>query len=55
MYYLGRGLQVLGMANLVVGLFVRLTEENGMAPEMLLLGLGVVLFMVGWLLQRRVG
>jgi len=55
MYYLGRGLQVLGMANLVVGLFVGLTEENGMGSEMLLLGIGVVLFMVGWLLQRRAG
>jgi hypothetical protein len=55
MYYLGRGLQVLGMANLVVALFVGLTEEHGMGPEMLLLGIGAVLFMVGWLLQGRAG
>ncbi len=55
MFYIGRGLQVLGMANLVVALFVGLTEEHGMGPEMLLLGIGVVLFMVGHLLQGRAG
>lgn len=55
MYYLGRGLQVLGMGNLVVALFIGLTEEQGMGPEMVLLGIGVVLFMVGHLLQGRSG
>jgi hypothetical protein len=55
MYYLGRGLQMLGMANLVVALFVGLTEEQGMGPEMLLLGIGAVLFTVGWFLQGRAG
>lgn len=55
MYYVGRGLQVLGMANLVVALFVGLTEEHGMGPELLLLGIGALLFMVGYLLQGRAG
>lgn len=55
MYYLGRGLQVLGMANLGVALFVGLTEEHGMGPELLLLGIGAVLFMAGRFLQGREG
>ena len=55
MYYLGRGLQVLGMANLGVALFVGFTEEHGMGPELLLLGIGAVLFMVGRFLQGREG
>lgn len=55
MYYLGRGLQVLGMANLGVALFVGITEEHGMGPELLLLGIGIVLFTLGWLVQGRGG
>ncbi len=55
MYYLGRGLQVLGMANLMVGLFIGITEEHGMGPELLLLGAGVVLFLLGRVLQGRSG
>jgi hypothetical protein len=43
------------MANLAVALFVGLTEEQGMGPEFLLLGIGVVLFMLGRLLEGRVG
>jgi hypothetical protein len=55
MYYLGRGLQVLGMANLVVALFVGITEERGMGPELILLGIGTLLFLLGRLLERRKG
>ncbi len=55
MYYLGRGLQVLGMANLGVALFIGITEEHGMGPEFLLLGIGIVLFMLGRFLQGRRG
>lgn len=53
MFYLGRGLQVLGMGNLVVAFFVGITEEHGMGPEMVLLGVGAVLFMLGWMLERK--
>ncbi|MFQ5802631.1 MAG: hypothetical protein ACE5JQ_07035 [Candidatus Methylomirabilales bacterium] len=55
MYYLGRGLQVLGMANLMVGFYVGISEEHGMGPELLLLGIGVLLFLMGWFLQGRKG
>lgn len=55
MYYLGRGLQVLGMANLVVAFFIGITEEHGMGPELVLLGIGALLFMLGWMLERRGG
>jgi hypothetical protein len=55
MYVLGRSLQVLGMANLVVALFVGMTDEHGMGPEMLLLGIGALLFLFGRFLERRSG
>ncbi|MFQ5847716.1 MAG: hypothetical protein ACE5IQ_08645 [Candidatus Methylomirabilales bacterium] len=55
MYYLGRGLQVLGMANLAVGLFVGITEEHGMGPELILLGVGALLFLLGRFLQGSGG
>ncbi|MDZ4338758.1 MAG: hypothetical protein U1B94_00915 [candidate division NC10 bacterium] len=55
MYALGRGLQVLGMGNLVVALFVGMTEEHGMGPELVLLGIGALLFLLGRLLERRGG
>lgn len=53
MYHLGRGLQLFGMANLMVALFIGVTEEQGMAMEMLLLGVGALLFLLGRYLQGR--
>lgn len=50
----GRTLQLLGMGNLLVGLYVGLTEEGGMGPELTLLALGSVLFLLGRFLERRV-
>jgi hypothetical protein len=55
MFYLGRGLQVIGMANLVVAFFVGVTQEDGMGPEMILLGIGAALFMLGRMLERKAG
>jgi len=55
MYTLGRGLQVLGMGNLVVALIVGMTEEHGMGPELVLLGIGALFFLLGRLLERRGG
>ncbi|MEE8326417.1 MAG: hypothetical protein V3W10_02715 [candidate division NC10 bacterium] len=55
MYYLGRGLQVLGMANLMVALYVGMSEEHGMGPELLLLGIGAIFFLLGRLIQGRGG
>lgn len=52
-YYLGKALQLIGMANLLVGLYVGLTEEGGMGPELSLFLIGSLLFMIGRLLERR--
>ncbi|MFQ5989481.1 MAG: hypothetical protein ACE5K9_06165 [Candidatus Methylomirabilales bacterium] len=53
MYYLGRGLQVFGMGNLMVALYIGVSQEHGMGPEMILLGIGVLAFLLGRLLESR--
>jgi hypothetical protein len=53
MYYLARGLQLFGMANLMVAFFIGVTEEQGMGIEMLLLGVGSLLFLLGRYLQGK--
>lgn len=52
-WVLGRTLQLLGMGNVLVGFYVGLTEEQGMGPELILLAIGSVLFLVGRLLEGR--
>jgi hypothetical protein len=51
--YLGKGLQLFGMLNLMVGLYIGLTDERGMWTELYLLGIGSVLFFLGQLLGGR--
>ncbi len=54
MIYLAKGLQLIGMSNLLVGLYVGLTEEGGMWPELYLFLIGTVLFFIGrWIEGRR--
>lgn len=53
MWVLGRTLQLLGMGNVLVGLYVGLTEEQGMGPELTMLAIGSVLFLLGRLLEGR--
>jgi len=48
--YLARGLQLLGMVNLMVGLYIGLTDDRGMWMELYLLGVGSAIFCLGWLL-----
>jgi len=48
--YLGKALQLFGMANLMVGLYIGLTDERGMWTELYLLGIGSALFVLGWLI-----
>ena len=50
MGYLGKALQLFGMANLMVGLYIGLTDERGMWTELYLLGIGSALFVLGWLI-----
>ncbi len=55
MFYLGKALEMLGMTSLMVALFVGLTDERGMAKEYLFLGLGIVMFLLGRLLEKHGG
>ncbi len=50
MGFLGKALQLFGMANLMVGLYIGLTDERGMWTELYLLGIGSALFFLGWLI-----
>ena len=53
MGYLAKGLQLFGMLNLMVGLYIGLTNEYGMGTELYLLGLGSAIFFLGRVLERR--
>ena len=53
MGYLGKGLQLVGMLNLMVGLYIGLTDEHGMWMELYLLGIGSGVFFIGRLLEGR--
>ncbi len=55
MYYLGKGLEMLGMTSLMVALFVGITDEHGMAKEYLFLGIGIVVFLLGRFLEKQGG
>ena len=48
--YLAMGLQLLGMLKLLVGLYIGLTDEQGMRTELYLLGIGTFIFLLGRLL-----
>lgn len=53
MFYLAKGLQAIGMVNLMVGLYAGITMEKGMAVEYALLGAGTALFLLGRYLEPR--
>ena len=53
MGYLAKGLQLFGMLNLMVGLYIGLTDEQGMWTELYLLGIGTGVFLLGRLLVGR--
>ncbi len=53
MAYLGKGLQLFGMLNLMVGLYFGLTDEHGVWTELYLLGIGSVVFFLGRLLEGK--
>ena len=53
-YAIGRFLQVLGMATVLVGLWVGISVSNVRA-ELIYLGLGIALFVCGKLLQGKPG
>jgi len=51
--YLAKGLQLFGMANLMVGFYIGLNDERGMWTELFLLGIGSAIFLLGRLLDGR--
>ena len=53
MGYLAKGLQLFGMVNLMVGLYIGLADERGMWTELYLLGVGSAAFLLGRLLEGR--
>ena len=55
MFYLGKALEILGMTSLMVALFVGISDEHGMAKEYLFLGIGIVVFLLGRLLEKQGG
>ena len=53
MFYLGKVVQALGVADVGYALFVGLTEQNAMGRELYLMMLGFGIFSVGRLIERR--
>jgi len=52
-FYVAKLLQLIGFAHVGYALFVGLTQENAMGPELRLLMIGSVVFLVGRLLERN--
>lgn len=52
-FYVAKTLQLIGFAHVTYALFVGLTEENAMGPELKLLMMGAVFFLCGRLLEGR--
>ncbi|MEW6297976.1 MAG: hypothetical protein AB1671_09590 [Thermodesulfobacteriota bacterium] len=52
-FYLAKLLQALGCADVGYALLVGVTEERGMGKELLLLGIGVVVFALGRYLEAK--
>ena len=56
LYIIGRTLQLLGMIYLGYALFMGISlEKGGMAVEYKWLGIGIVVFIVGRLMERQWG
>ena len=55
MFYLGKALEMLGMTSLMVALFVGISDEHGMAKEYLFLGIGIIVFLLGRILEKQGG
>lgn len=53
LYFVGRAMQVLGMLQLGVALYLGVTLEGGMAEEYKWLGIGAAVFLMGRLLERK--
>ena len=52
-FYLAKLLELVGFAHVGYALFIGLTEEHSMGPELKLLMLGALLFSIGRLLEHK--
>jgi hypothetical protein len=52
-FYVAKLLELIGFAHVGYALFVGLTQDNAMGPELKLLMLGALLFTLGRLLERK--
>jgi len=52
-FYFAKLLELIGFAHVGYALFVGLTQDNAMGPELKLLMLGALLFTLGRLLERK--
>ncbi len=53
MFYFAKSLQAAAMAVVALALFVGFYETNSMTKELTMLGIGVVLFLVGRLIEQN--
>jgi hypothetical protein len=52
-YWLGKFLQVIGITEVGLSLFIGLTWENSMFKELSLMIIGLIIFYIGRLLETR--
>jgi len=52
MFYFGKSLQAAAMGVVALALFVGFYESNSMTKELTMLGIGVVIFLIGRLIEQ---
>jgi hypothetical protein len=53
LFLLSKTVQLIGMATVAFGLYLGFTSQDAMADELRLLLAGTLIFLAGWMLQRR--
>ena len=54
MWYVAKGLQIIGLFEVLVGLYVGFSQ-NDLAAELKIAIMGVAIFVIGRLIEKRVG
>lgn len=54
MWYLAKGLEIIGLTQVLIGLFIGISSED-LRMELKIAAIGVVIFVVGRLLETRFG
>jgi hypothetical protein len=53
LWFVGKALQIIGMFEVLYGLIIGFAEDS-MASEMKFAGIGIAIFLVGWLVEKQV-